>query len=202
MAKIKVNQDRVTKDIAKQLEELCPFGAISEENGILSISSGCRMCRICVKKGPAGVVEWIDEDLGDCAVEKEKWKGIAVYIQMDGDRIHPVSLELIGKAKELASVIQAPVYCLLIGNRVKEKAEELLYYGIERVFLYNHQELSDFNIMTYANVFSDFIENVKPSSILVGATSEGRSLAPRVVARFRTGLTADCTVLEMKDNSD
>ena len=53
MAKIKVNQDRVTKDIAKQLEELCPFGAISEENGILSISSGCRMCRICVKKGPA-----------------------------------------------------------------------------------------------------------------------------------------------------
>ena len=118
MAKIKVNQDRVTKDIAKQLEELCPFGAISEENGILSISSGCRMCRICVKKGPAGVVEWIDEDLGDCAVEKEKWKGIAVYIQMDGDRIHPVSLELIGKAKELASVMQAPVYCLIIGNRV------------------------------------------------------------------------------------
>ena len=56
--------------------------------------------------------------------------------------------------------------------------------------------------MTYANVFSDFIENAKPSSILVGATSEGRSLAPRVAARFRTGLTADCTVLEMKDNSD
>lgn len=202
MAKLKVNQDRVTREAAKQLEELCPFGAILEENGILSISSGCRMCRICVKKGPAGVMEWIDTDSGDDSIEKEKWKGIAVYVQMDGERIHPVSLELIGKAKELASVIQAPVYCLLMGNHVKEQAEELLYYGIERVFLYNHQGLEDFNIMTYANVFSDFIEKVRPSSIMVGATSEGRSLAPRVAARFRTGLTADCTVLEMKENSD
>jgi len=79
MAKIKVNQDRVTKDIAKQLEELCPFGAISEENGILSISSGCRMCRICVKKGPAGVVEWIDEDLGDCAVERKMEGDCCIY---------------------------------------------------------------------------------------------------------------------------
>ena len=202
MAKLKVNQGRVTKEAAEQLEELCPFGAISEEDGKLSVSSGWRMCRLCVKKGPAGVMEWVEEEPAEPMVKKEEWKGIAVYVQMDGNRIHPVTLELIGKAKELASVIQAPVYCLLIGSRVKEKAEELQYYGIERVFLYDHPGLADFNIMTYANVFSDFIENVRPSSILVGATSEGRSLAPRVAARFRTGLTADCTVLEMKDNSD
>ena len=60
MAKLKVNQGRVTKEAAEQLKELCPFGAISEEDGKLSVSSGCRMCRLCVKKGPAGVMEWVE----------------------------------------------------------------------------------------------------------------------------------------------
>ena len=68
--------------------------------------------------------------------------------------------------------------------------------------VYDKKELEDFRIEPYTFVFSDFINKVKPSSILVGATTVGRSLAPRVAARFRTGLTADCTVLDVKENSD
>ncbi len=70
------------------------------------------------------------------------------------------------------------------------------------MFVYDHPELKDFDIEKYANCFADFIERIRPSSILVGATNVGRCLAPRVAARFHTGLTADCTRLEMKENTD
>jgi len=113
-----------------------------------------------------------------------------------------VTLELIGKAKVLAKVINHPVYALFMGTDITEKAQELLKYGVDKVFVYDKPELKHFVIEPYANVFEDFIEKIKPSSILVGATNVGRSLAPRVAARYRTGLTADCTILEMKENTD
>jgi electron transfer flavoprotein alpha subunit len=75
-------------------------------------------------------------------------------------------------------------------------------YGVDEVFLYNDAALEHFRIEPYAAVFEDFIEKRKPSIVLVGGTTIGRSLAPRVAARFRTGLTADCTVLDVQDNTD
>ena len=90
----------------------------------------------------------------------------------------------------------------MIGADVNDCAQKLLHYGVDKVFSYDHPALADFRIEPYTTVFCDFIEKVKPSSILVGATNLGRQLAPRVAARCRTGLTADCTVLEMKENTD
>src|SRR3712207_354985 len=116
--------------------------------------------------------------------------------------IHPVTYELIGKGKELAGKINHPVYALFIGHNIKDKAEELLHYGADKVFVYDYEELKEFRIEPYTAAFEDFIQKVKPSSILVGATTVGRSLAPRVAARFKTGLTADCTILDMKENTD
>ncbi|MCB2295309.1 electron transfer flavoprotein subunit alpha/FixB family protein, partial [Clostridium algoriphilum] len=116
--------------------------------------------------------------------------------------IHPVTFELIGKARELAAVVNFPVYCVFIGHDIKEKAQELLNYGVDEVFVYDYEELKDFRIEPYTAAFEDFVNKVKPSSLLVGATTIGRSLAPRVAARFRTGLTADCTILKMKENTD
>ena len=113
-----------------------------------------------------------------------------------------MTYELIGKAKELAQVTGHPVYALVLGHNVRPCAEKLLHYGVDKVFLYDHEELVDFRIVPYTAAFCDFIEKEKPSSILVGATTLGRQLAPRVAARCRTGLTADCTVLQMKENTD
>ena len=93
-------------------------------------------------------------------------------------------------------------YSITVPTKMEKKAEELLAYGVDQVFVYDRKELEHFSVLTYANVFADFITRIRPSSILVGATNAGRSLAPRVAARFRTGLTADCTVLEMKENTD
>ena len=197
MGKLIINQDKV-QDI-KKLIDICPFGAMEEKDGHLEINSNCKMCRLCVKNG-AGAVEFIEEKVQ--AIDKSKWQGIAVYVDHVEGNIHPVTFELIGQAKELAKKINQKVYCLFIGYNIKDKAEELLHYGVDEVMVYDKKELEDFRIEPYTFVFSDFINKVKPSSILVGATTVGRSLAPRVAARFRTGLTADCTVLDVKENSD
>ena len=94
------------------------------------------------------------------------------------------------------------MYAVFIGSNIYDKAEELLHYGVDKVFVYDEEELKYFRIEPYTAAFSDFINNIKPVAILVGATTIGRSLAPRIAARFKTGLTADCTILDMKENTD
>lgn len=200
MAELRIHQERLDEDSIHQLLDICPFGAISCRDGKVEIDSGCRMCRLCVKKGPGGAVEYMETQ--EPGINKDEWRAVAVYVEYNGKAVHPVTFELIGKARELAAVTGHPVYALFMGYQVGEKAEELLAYGVDQVFVYDRKELEHFSVLTYANVFADFITRIRPSSILVGATNAGRSLAPRVAARFRTGLTADCTVLEMKENTD
>jgi electron transfer flavoprotein alpha subunit len=90
----------------------------------------------------------------------------------------------------------------MLGCEIGDAAKKLLYYGVDKVFTYDDEALRDFRIEPYTAAFCDMIDRIKPSSILVGATNLGRQLAPRVAARCRAGLTADCTVLEMKENTD
>lgn len=200
MSKLICNQDKVNELIIEELIKVCPFGAIESKDGTIEVNAACKMCKLCVKKGPAGVMEFIEDEAE--GVDKNLWKGIGVYVDHVEGEIHPVTMELIGKARELAKVVDFPVYCVFIGHNIAEKAEELLYYGVDEVFVYDCEELKDFRIEPYTVAFEDFINKVRPSSLLVGATTIGRSLAPRVAARFRTGLTADCTKLEMKENTD
>ena len=198
MAKIVIDQEKITEPEA--ILELCPFGALEWDNQYLSINAACKMCKMCVKKGPAGVFTFIEDEV--VAIDKSQWQGIVVYVDhMDGN-IHPVTLELIGKAKELAAKVNYPVYCLFMGYNIAGKAQELLQYGVDEVFVYDDEELKQFRIEPYAAVFEAFINKVKPSIVLVGGTTVGRSLAPRMAARFRTGLTADCTVLDVDANTD
>ncbi len=201
MGQLKVNQNLVNAENAAALVKVCPFGAISYDGEKIDISSACKMCKLCIKKGPAGVVEFVDDEVKK-GVDKSLWRGICVYVDHEGENIHRVTYELIGKAKELAKTIDHPVYALIIGKDAERSAKKLLRYGVDKVFVYEDAALEDFRIEPYTAAFYDFIEKVKPSSIMVGATNLGRQLAPRVAARCRAGLTADCTVLEMKENTD
>ncbi|KYH30367.1 MULTISPECIES: electron transfer flavoprotein subunit alpha [Clostridium] len=201
MGKLLVHEDKLNKEVIEELVKVCPFGALVENNGKLEITAACKMCKLCVKKGPEGVMEYVEEEQGP-KVDKSLWNGIAIYVDHVEGEIHPVTLELIGKGRELAAKINHPVYAVFIGYNIKDKAKKLLHYGVDEVFVYDYEELKDFRIEPYTAAFEDFINKVKPSSILVGATTVGRSLAPRVAARFKTGLTADCTILDMKENTD
>jgi electron transfer flavoprotein alpha subunit len=154
-----------------------------------------------VKKGPAGAVEYVEDEKKE-TIDKSQWTGIAVYVDHVDGEIHPVTYELIGKAKELAAKINHPVYAIFMGSNIKEKAEELLHYGVDKVFVYDYPQLDRFKIEPYTAVFESFIRMYQPSAILTGATTVGRQLAPRVAARMKTGLTADCTILDMDENTD
>lgn len=201
MARINVNQDKVVLKDAKNYPALCPFNAIEFDGKTVSINAACRMCKICVRKGPEGVFQFV-EDQPTIAIDKNEWKGVTVFVEHHDNAIHPVTFELIGKARELASVISHPVYAVLIGEENSNFQQELLSFGVDKVFVYQKEALKHFNVETYTNMMEDFILKVKPSVILYGGTSIGRSFAPRVAARFRTGLTADCTILGMKKNTD
>ena len=198
MGKLIINHHLVTPEKAEALVSVCPFNAISYVNSTLDISSGCKMCKMCVRKG-YGLVDFVEEAKD---IDKSQWRGICVYADCTGGSIHRVTFELCGKARELAQVTGHPVYALVIGHNVNRCAETLRHYGVDKIFVYDHECFSDFRIEPYTVTFCDFISKEKPSSILVGATNLGRQLAPRVAARCRTGLTADCTVLEMKENTD
>ncbi len=199
MGKLVVNKNLLNTQRGEAAVKLCPFGAISFVGGNLEISSACKMCKLCAKKSD-GLIEYIEETTPE--IDKSLWRGVLVYADCSGGRIHPVTFELCGKARELSEVTGHPVYALMIGCDLNESAKELLRYGVDKVFLYDDKAFRDFRIEPYCAAFCDFIEKHKPSSILVGATNLGRQLAPRVAARCRTGLTADCTVLEMKENTD
>ena len=198
MAKLLINQDKVgnIQDIIK----LCPFGAMEEEDGKLQINAACKMCKICVKKGPKGAVEYVEEEV--IAVDKSICKGITVYIDHIDGEIHPVTYELIGKARELAAKINHPVYAIMLGNNITEKCHEVLHYGVDKVFVYDDENLERFKIEPYTAAFEDFVNKFRPTTILVGATPVGRQLAPRLAARVKTGLTADCTILDINENTD
>jgi len=198
MKALKIHPKKLNGQAADELINLCPFSAIVYENGRLVINQSCKMCMLCVKNGPDGAVTL--EEASSPALEKAAWSGVAVYGELRDGRIHPVVKELLGKARELAG--GSPVYVLLIGRGLDGPCRQALRYGADKVYAYDYHELARFDLELYANAFSDFIEKVKPSSVLVGATNGGRSLAPKVAARFRTGITADCTALEMRDNTD
>ena len=138
MAYIKINQEKATDPA--ELAKLCPFGAIEVSDGRLAINAGCRMCRMCLRKG--GDVFELVEDRSAPLVDKSKWRGVAVVAETDGDgRLHPVSLELLGKARELAARIDHPVTALVIGSGTDAAAARLLAYGADEVHVYDAPEL-------------------------------------------------------------
>lgn len=198
MGKIIVHQEKV-RDIAA-LIQICPFGAMEDKDGKIEINSACRLCKLCVRKG-AGVFEFVESETL-AKIDKSAWRGIAVYVDHVGGKIHPVTFELIGKAKQLAAKIKQPVYAIFLGENIGQQAQEILHYGVDKVYVCDKKELRAFNIENYATAFENFIDKIKPAAILVGATPIGRQLAPRVAAHFHTGLTADCTILDIHENTD
>lgn len=199
LSSIKVDKNKC--NLCGKCINACPFGTIKIADNEILINTSCKMCRLCIKKCPQKAISIIDEDRLQ-EVNKDEWKGIMVFVEHMEGKIHPVTLELIGKAAELAQKVNYPVYAIFMGKGINNRAVDLLGYNVDRVFTYDYEQLKYYRADIYANVFEDCIRKVKPSIVLIGATSIGRSLAPRLSVRFRTGLTADCTRLDIRDNTD
>lgn len=129
----------------------------------------------------------------------EEYKGVFVFAQQVDNEISGIALELIGKGKDLAKDLDTEVTAVLIGSGVKGLADELAAYGADRVIVVDDPELKDYRTEPYTHALASVINEYKPEIMLIGATAIGRDLGPRVSARVATGLTADCTQLEIGD---
>ena len=129
----------------------------------------------------------------------EEYKGVYVFAQQVDNEISGIALELLGKGKELAAKLETEVTAVLIGYNVKNLADKLAEYGADKVILVDDPELETYRTEPCAHALASVIEKYKPEIVLVGATAIGRDLGPTVSARVKTGLTADCTVLEIGD---
>ena len=130
-----------------------------------------------------------------------EYKGVYVFVQQVDGVIAPVSFELIGKGRELAKQLNTSVCAVLCGHNVAELADELGEYGADTVVLIDDPALETYMTEPYTHAMHSAIEFFKPEIVLYGATTIGRDLAPRVSARVHTGLTADCTKLEIEDET-
>ncbi|RLG09034.1 MAG: electron transfer flavoprotein subunit alpha/FixB family protein [Thaumarchaeota archaeon] len=129
-------------------------------------------------------------------------KGILVYAEVESERIHPVAFELLGKAREISEKIGGEVWGIILGHEIRDLAPELIQYGADKVFVYDHPTLREFDVIRYKEILVDFVKKFDPEIFLIGATPLGRSLAPRVAAALGTGLTADCIDLRIDENGD
>ena len=129
----------------------------------------------------------------------EEYKGVYIYAQQVDNKLSDIAFELVGKAKELAADLNTEVTAVLLGSNVKALATELGEYGADKVIVVDNPALETYRTEPYAQALVSVINEYKPEIMLVGATAIGRDRGPTVSARVKTGLTADCTVLEIGD---
>ena len=129
----------------------------------------------------------------------EEFKGVYIYAEQVDNQISNIAFELLGKAKDLAKDLDTDVTAVLVGSDVKGLADSLAVYGADKVIVVDDPELKNYRTEPYTHALASVINEFKPEIMLVGATAIGRDLGPRVSARVATGLTADCTLLEIGD---
>ncbi|MFH0953997.1 MAG: electron transfer flavoprotein subunit alpha [Verrucomicrobiota bacterium] len=188
----------------------CPFGSLTLEmrdkfpnlapskfKRIVAVDVSCNLCGACVPtcKFEAMVLDKEHQAAGQ--VTLSDYKGIWVYVEQRGGVIQDVSYELLAKGRELANQRGTELVAVLLGHQVKEKAPDLIAHGADKVVVADHPVLGGFDSDAYADVFSNLVKKHRPEVVIAGGTSVGRTFIPRVAIRVKTGLTADCTGLEI-----
>lgn len=178
----------------------CPFGAIRVLDKKAGIDlNKCNLCGACVDacSFKAILLPIITHELTNSRTDLKDYKGIWVFIEQKKGKVQSVAYELLGKAQELAKKLDCQVSGVLIGNNLDGQLDELFWYGADNLYLVEAPEIANFQDESYTNILVELIRKYKPEILLCGATVIGRSLIARVAAKIKTGLTADCTGLDI-----
>lgn len=192
---------RVKKEICTGCEvciSSCPYSAIEMVEGKAFITEICNLCRACLSSCPEGAIIETEEspEFRVQSSELSQYRGVWVFAEQRRGKLQDISLELLGEGRRLADTLSTELSAVIIGSNIKKEAETLIDYGADKVFVADDPSLSDFHDDSYGHILSELIEKEKPEILLSGATSIGRSFIPKVAARLKTGLTADCTGLD------
>ena len=191
--------------------KVCPFDAIrimdkSEDSGLASVSQShkkavldldkCNLCGACVPACKFKAI-LLEKEEAKTKVNVSDYKGVWVFAEQKKGKVQPVAYELIAKARDLAATLGTEVAAVLLGDRLEEEIQELIWRGADKVYVVEKRELANFQDEPYTNILVELIKKYKPEIVLCGATSIGRSLISRVAVQIRAGLTADCTGLDI-----
>ncbi len=179
----------------------CPYGCITIVEGKAVIEeSCCQLCGVCISACAEGALEL--SEVRKKSEEKSKYKGVMVIAEQRRGKIHRITYELLGIGRMLADKLGEELTCVLIGSGVKKNAQSLIRRGADRVLVYDDERLSTLREDPYADVIEDAVKEEMPGILLIGGTSFGRALAPVIAARLKTGLTADCTGLDVDEEGN
>ncbi len=184
-----------------ECEEVCSFGAISvqEEKAVIDHDT-CTLCGTCVETCPEGALE-IKREEKDKDEDLTSWEGVWVVSEIKNGEFAPVTFELLGKARQLADDLGTTLTAILLGYDVVSKAKELILRGADEVIVVDRPELKNFYDDVYSRILAHLAMQKRPEIILAGATSMGRAFIPQVATILETGLTADCTGLEIEKDT-
>ncbi len=174
----------------------CPFNAIEMSDKFPVIGETCVECGACIDACPVSALTKQD-NLAEGAVDISEYHDIWVFAELREHRIMPVSIELIGEAKRLAAEKGCKVCVIICGHRVDQLVIELAGYGVDRIYVADAPELEEYTTDAFTHVIYQAVLRYKPDIFLMGATFIGRDLGPSIAVCCQTGLTADCTKLEI-----
>jgi len=176
----------------------CPFDAIRimDKKAVIDLNK-CNLCGACRDACKCKAV-LLEKTPAKCSLPDIKdYKGIWVFLEQKKGKVQSVAYELLGKAQELAKKVGCDVSGVLIGNKLEEQLDELIFCGADKIYLVEAPELAEFQDEPYTNILVELVKKYKPEILLCGATNIGRSLISRVAINIKAGLTADCTGLDI-----
>lgn len=172
----------------------CPPGVIEMTDDKPVVGEGCILCGACRDACPVSAITLEEE--GEVAAADDSYRGIWVFAEQRNGIIKSVSCELLSKGRELADTLGTELSAVCLGSDVQE-VEQLIHYGADKVYLVDDPAFKDHQEDLYVGQLLELIKEHKPEILLVGATALGRSFLPRIAANLKTGLTADCTGLDI-----
>ncbi len=173
----------------------CPFEAITMENKKAVIGQACNNCGACVDQCPFGAIKQTEEEKN--GVDISQYHGVWVFAEQRNGELMKVAIELLGEGRKLADAVGTELSAVLCGHNVSEIAAELISHGADKVYLADDPKLASYTTDAYTKVIYQAIMAYKPEIVILGATHIGRDLGPCLAVKCGTGLTADCTKLDI-----
>jgi len=177
-------------------ESTCPFGALSTETGIAVANDSCTMCGACIDSCPTGALSLPKKEVVE-EINLADYKDVWVYVEHNEGVMHNVSAELLGQGRILADKLGEKLVGVVVGADLASMVEKIKSYGADKVIVIDDPAQKRYNTAGYAAAMESLIKKYKPSVLLIGATNNGRDFGPRIACRVGTGLTADCTALDI-----